>query len=102
MASNPFLTQVPGSMNLTTEADMNFDITRNLAFQGMPVLDFSASSEGMSLYIEAQGRAINSKGDIVLMAEGTSGQALHQANRILRLEHKVQRRRSRQAVLQGQ
>ena len=65
-----FLTQVPGSMNLTTEADLNFDITRNLAFQGMPVLDFSASSEGMSLYIEAQGRAINSKGDIVLMAEG--------------------------------
>ena len=65
-----FLTQVPGSMNLTTEADLNFDITRNLAFQGMPVLDFSASSEGMSLYIEAQGRAINSKGNITLMAEG--------------------------------
>ena len=38
--------------------------------RGMPVLDFSASSEGMSLYIEAQGRAINSKGDIVLLAEG--------------------------------
>jgi hypothetical protein len=65
-----FLTQIPGSMNLTTEPDLNFDITRNLAFQGMPILDFSASSEGMSLYIEARGRAINSKGDIVLMAEG--------------------------------
>tara|TARA_B100001123_G_scaffold55879_1_gene59538 strand:- start:8676 stop:13052 length:4377 start_codon:yes stop_codon:yes gene_type:complete len=65
-----FLTQIPGSMNLTTEPDLNFDITKNLAFQGMPILDFSASSEGMSLYIEAQGRAINSKGDIVLMAEG--------------------------------
>ena len=67
-----FLTQVPGSMNLTTEPDLNFDITQNLAFQGMPILDFSASSEGMSLYIEAQGRAINSKGDIVLLAEGLS------------------------------
>ena len=67
-----FLTQVPGSMNLTTEPDLNFDITENLAFQGMPILDFSASSEGMSLYIEAQGRAINSKGDIVLLAEGLS------------------------------
>ena len=65
-----FLTQVPGSMNLTTEPDLNFDITKNLAFQGMPILDFSASSEGMSLYIEAQGRAINSKGDVVLLAEG--------------------------------
>ena len=67
-----FLTQVPGSMNLTTEPDLNFDITQNLAFQGMPTLDFSASSEGMSLYIEAQGRAINSKGDVVLLAEGLS------------------------------
>lgn len=67
-----FLTQVPGSMNLTTEPDLDFDITKNLAFQGLPILDFSASSEGMSLYIEAQGRAINSKGDVVLMAEGLS------------------------------
>ncbi len=67
-----FLTQVPGSMNLTTEPDLNFDITKNLAFQGLPTLDFSASSEGMSLYIEAKGRAINSRGDIVLLAEGLS------------------------------
>ncbi len=67
-----FLTQVPGSMNLTTEPDMDFDITQNLAFQGLPVLDFSSSTEGMSLYIEAQGRAINSRGDIVLLAEGLS------------------------------
>ena len=65
-----FLTQVPGSMNLTTEPDLDFDITKNLAFQGLPILDFSASSEGMSLYIEAKGRAINSKGDVVLLAEG--------------------------------
>jgi hypothetical protein len=65
-----FLTDVPGSMNLTTEPDLNFDITQNLAFQGLPILDFSASREGMSLYIEALGRAINSRGDIVLLAEG--------------------------------
>ncbi|MEE2650130.1 MAG: hypothetical protein VX571_01295 [Candidatus Thermoplasmatota archaeon] len=67
-----FLTEVPGSMNLTTEPDLNFDITQNIAFQGMPILDFSASREGMSLYIEALGRAINSRGDIVLLAEGMS------------------------------
>jgi len=65
-----FLTNVPGSMNLTTEPDTNFDITKNLAFQGIPVLDFSASRSGMSLFIEAQGRAINNRGDILLMAEG--------------------------------
>ena len=65
-----FLTNVPGSMNLSTEPDTNFDITENLAFQGIPVLDFSASRSGMSLFIEAQGRAINNRGDILLMAEG--------------------------------
>ena len=65
-----FLTDLPGSINLTTEPDPNFDITKSLSFQGMPILDFSASSEGMSLYIEAFGRAINTRGDTILLAEG--------------------------------
>jgi hypothetical protein len=65
-----FLTNVPGSMSLTTEPDLNFDITKNLAFQGTPILDFTASDAGMSLYIEAFGRAINTRGDVVLLAEG--------------------------------
>jgi len=65
-----FLQNVPNSISLTTEPDLNFDITKSLAFQGTPILDFSASEEGMSLYIEASGRAINSRGDIILLAEG--------------------------------
>tara|TARA_B100001175_G_scaffold317929_1_gene337726 strand:+ start:45 stop:4442 length:4398 start_codon:yes stop_codon:yes gene_type:complete len=67
-----FLTDVPGSINLTTEPDTNFDITQSLAFQGIPILDYRASGEGMSLYIEAFGRSINTKGDIILLAEGLS------------------------------
>ena len=65
-----FLTDVPNSINLTTQADVEYDITKTLAFQGTPVLDFSASDSGMSLYIEANGRAINNRGDIILLAEG--------------------------------
>ena len=65
-----FLKDVPGYINLTTAPEMNFDITKNLAFQGLPNLDFSSSDDGMSLYIEAFGRAINSRGDIILLAEG--------------------------------
>ena len=68
--STIFLTDVPDSINLTTEADLDYDITKSLAFQGTPVLDFSASDGGMSLYIEANGRAINNRGDIILLAEG--------------------------------
>tara|TARA_B000000532_G_C18863113_1_gene405023 strand:- start:1169 stop:1897 length:729 start_codon:yes stop_codon:yes gene_type:complete len=65
-----FLTDVPGSINLTTEPDTDFDIRESLAFQGIPTLDYRASGEGMSLYIEAFGRSINTKGDIILLAEG--------------------------------
>ncbi|MEL0336001.1 MAG: hypothetical protein VXA63_02850, partial [Euryarchaeota archaeon] len=65
-----FLTDVPDSINLTTQADMDYDITKTIAFQGTPVLDFSASDSGMSLYIVANGRAINNRGDIILLAEG--------------------------------
>ena len=68
--STIFLTDVPDSINLTTEADLDYEITKSLAFQGTPVLDFSASDGGMSLYIEANGRAINNRGDIILLAEG--------------------------------
>jgi len=65
-----FLTDVPGWINLTTAPSLEFDITQNLAFQGTPTLDFRASEEGMSLYIEAFGRAINRRGDTILLAEG--------------------------------
>ena len=61
-----FLTEVPGSISLSTAPDLTFDITQNIAFQGSSVLDFTASDEGMSLYIEAFGRAINKRGDIIL------------------------------------
>ena len=65
-----FLTDVPGWINLTTAPSLEFDITQNLAFQGSPTLEFRASEEGMSLYIEAFGRAINKRGDTILLAEG--------------------------------
>jgi len=65
-----FLTEVPGSISLSTAPDLTFDITQNIAFQGSPVLDFTASDEGMSLYIEAFGRAINKRGDTILLAQG--------------------------------
>ena len=67
-----FLTDVPGWVNLTTEPSLNFDITQNIAFQGSATLEFKASDEGMSLYIEAFGRAINKRGDTILLAQGMS------------------------------
>ena len=65
-----FLKDIPGYINLTTAPEMNFDMNENLAFQGLPNFEFTASDDGMSLYIEAFGRAINSRGDIILLAQG--------------------------------
>tara|TARA_B100000686_G_scaffold192928_1_gene199731 strand:- start:7933 stop:12315 length:4383 start_codon:yes stop_codon:yes gene_type:complete len=65
-----FLTNIPGWINLTTAPSLDFDITKTLAFQGSPTLEFKASMEGASLYIEAFGKAINKKGDVILLAEG--------------------------------
>ncbi len=64
-----FLTDVPGEIDLTTDPATIFDITQPTAFQGIPEFDFSASSAGMDLYMEITGRAINTRGDTVLLAE---------------------------------
>ena len=64
-----FLKDVPGEIDLTTDPATIFDITRPTSFQGIPEFDFAASSAGMDLYMEITGRAINQRGDTVLLAE---------------------------------
>jgi len=64
-----FLKDVPGEIDLTTDPADIFDITKPTSFQGIPEFDFSASSAGMDLYMEITGRAINTRGDTVLLAE---------------------------------
>ena len=63
-----FLKDVPGTIALSTEPGRTFDITKSLAFQGIAQLDFASSTPGMSLFIEAQGEAINQRGDILMLA----------------------------------
>ena len=65
-----FLKDVPGTIALSTEPGRTFDITKSLAFQGIAQLDFASSTPGMSLFIEAQGEAINQRGDILMLAQG--------------------------------
>jgi hypothetical protein len=65
-----FLKDVPGTIALSTEPGRTFDITKSLAFQGIAQLDFASSTPGMSMFIEAQGEAINQRGDILMLAQG--------------------------------
>ncbi len=64
-----FLSDVPGTIDLDAAPTQSFDITSQTAFQGTTEFDFSASSSGMDLYMEVTGRAVNQRGDTVMMAE---------------------------------
>ena len=67
--STAFMRDLPGEMHLSTEPDTRFDIREQTAFQGMRTLDYSSNTDDMDLYLEASGRAIEAKGDVLMLAE---------------------------------
>nr|MBC8437764.1 hypothetical protein [Euryarchaeota archaeon] len=70
-----FIREVPGEMTLDVEPSYNFDITQDTSFQGMATLDYASSGRGMDLFITAAGRAINSRGDMLMLAEDMASHA---------------------------
>ena len=64
-----FLHELPRQMNLTTAPSTVFDITKPISFQGMSTLIFSSSGPGMDLFISTTGRAVESRGDSLLLAQ---------------------------------
>ena len=67
--STAFMRDLPGEMHLATEPDTRFDIRKQTSFQGMRTLDYSSNTNDMDLYLEASGRAIEAKGDVLMLAE---------------------------------
>jgi hypothetical protein len=67
--STAFMQNLPGVMNLSTVPDTRFDIRQQTAFQGMRTLDYSSNTDDMDLYLEATGRSIDAKGDVLMIAE---------------------------------
>ena len=52
------------------EPDTRFDIRKaNGVPPGMRTLDYSSNTDDMDLYLEASGRAIEAKGDVLMPAE---------------------------------
>ena len=64
-----FLHELPRQMNLSTAPSTVFDITKPLSFQGMSTLVFSSSGSGMDLFISTSGRAVEVRGDSLLLAQ---------------------------------
>ncbi len=64
-----FMRDLPGVMQLKAQPQLVFDIREMTSFQGMMSLDYTSNTDDMDLYLEANGRAIDSKGDILMLAE---------------------------------
>ena len=64
-----FMRDLPSEMHLSTEPDLRFDIRQQLAFQGTRTLNYESNTDDMDLYLEASGRAIEAKGDVLMVAE---------------------------------
>ncbi len=64
-----FMRDLPGRMVLEAVPSQNYDITKQTTFQGTYTLDYTSNTEDLDLYLEAKGRAVNAKGDILMLAE---------------------------------
>ncbi len=64
-----FMRDLPGEMHLSAQPNKDFDIRSEVSFQGMMELDYSSNTEDMDLYLEASGRSVDFKGDVLLLAE---------------------------------
>ena len=64
-----FFRDIPSEMSLAAEPDTRYDIREETSFQGMMTLDYASNSDKMDMYIEATGRAIDAKGDTLMIAK---------------------------------
>ena len=64
-----FMRDLPGEMHLAAQPNTDFDIREEVSFQGMMELDYRSNTEDMDLYLEATGRSVDTKGDILMLAE---------------------------------
>lgn len=64
-----FFRDVPSYMVLDAVPDTQYDIREEPSFQGMMTLNYSSNSNKMDMYIEAAGKAIDAKGDTLLIAK---------------------------------
>ena len=64
-----FFRDIPSQMFLSAKPDTRYDIREETSFQGMMTLDYASNSDKMDMYIEAHGRAIDAKGDTLMMAK---------------------------------
>ena len=64
-----FMRDLPGELHLSTDPSTDFDIREETSFQGLFTMDYTSNGESLDLFVQASGRAIDSKGDVTMLAE---------------------------------
>ena len=65
-----FMRNLPSVMSLSAIPADDFDIRADTSFQGMMTLDYSSNEDNLDLYLEASGRALDFRGDVLMIAQG--------------------------------
>ena len=69
MAATVFMRDLPGQLYLVAEPSEVYDIRAETSFQGLFTMDYTSNGEDMDLFVQAFGKAIDSKGDVLMIAE---------------------------------
>ena len=64
-----FMRDLPGQLYLVAEPSEVYDIRAETSFQGLFTMDYTSNGEDMDLFVQAFGKAIDSKGDVLMIAE---------------------------------
>ena len=64
-----YMRDLPTEVHLSTAPSSVFDITQPMFFQGTTQLDYISNGDEMDLYMFAEGRALDRRGDVLLVAE---------------------------------
>ena len=65
-----FMRNLPSVMTLSAVPANDFDIRADTSFQGMMTLDYASNGDNLDLYLEASGRAVDFRGDVLMIAQG--------------------------------
>ncbi|MDA0877307.1 MAG: hypothetical protein O3B05_00355 [archaeon] len=64
-----FMRDLPGELHLSTDPSTDFDIRAETSFQGLFTMDYTSNGGDLDLFLQASGRAVDSKGDVTMLAE---------------------------------
>lgn len=64
-----FMHQLPGELHLSMQPSYEYDINEQAMFQGMYTLEYTSNADTLDLYVDANGKALESRSNMVMIAE---------------------------------